>query len=208
MRPDPLATGSRKRRRVDGDYKVAVAMDAVRDKKAATAGAYVTATSECSRPTANSWTPIIAGQYRVATMMSFQDTAIATIAFDASRVGQPKEDTVTYAFGDCCRFVGGWLPVQARCCEAYPRTEALVPSRAFLQTAFAETCLGARAPPARVPPAPSARPFGSSAGPRASQTRAPVSRCAGRFGTSAYHVVRRRTMWYVAFRFGTSKNPV
>ena len=109
-RPDALVSIKEKKRRIDVDLKTAVTLDAVREKKARTAGGYAEANDLCPRRAANQWQDVISGQYRASTMMSFDHSSIVSIAFDASRVGQPKEDTVTYAIADCRRHIGAWLP--------------------------------------------------------------------------------------------------
>ena len=110
-RPDALVSIKEKKRRIDVDLKTAVTLDAVREKKARTAGGYAEANDLCPRRAANQWQDVISGQYRAATMMSFDRSSIMSIAFDASRVGQPKEDTVT------CDIAASYIAGDDRHCE-------------------------------------------------------------------------------------------
>lgn len=110
-RPDSLCTNSRKRR-IDSDLKTAVVMDAMAKRRAMTPGAYATATGEYARSTAATWQPVLMGQYRAACFSELGGGDIYAVAFDASRLGQPKEETLMLALSLPLQGRAGWLPPQ------------------------------------------------------------------------------------------------
>lgn len=111
-KPDHLTCGGNRKRRVDCDYKQAVVMGAMTKRRAPTPGAFAAASGDIARTTASSWSPILLGQYRAACMLQFAESSVVGLAYDASRLGQPKEETLMTAVCDPLQGIAAWLPPQ------------------------------------------------------------------------------------------------
>ena len=102
-----------KMRRLDSDLKRVMMTTALSNHEARTPGALARA-NHMPESTVKSWMPTHMGEYRAAMMLTFADRSQAVEScFDASRVGCPKEETLTVGairVGNNC---AGWLAPQA-----------------------------------------------------------------------------------------------
>lgn len=112
-KPESLVGHGQKRRRIDVDLKIAVSTTAMEQHLAKTPGAYMVASGGAPRSTASSWTPVVLGQYRAGCMLSFRDKDILSVAYDCSRLGQPKEETMMCALSEPLGGRAAWMPPQA-----------------------------------------------------------------------------------------------
>lgn len=93
--------------------QVAVTTPSMEQRLARTPGAYAVASGMTCRSTANSWCPLVLGQYRAGTMVRYSEADILSVAYDCSRLGQPKEETLMCAVLDPLRGLAARLPPQA-----------------------------------------------------------------------------------------------
>lgn len=115
---DPLAApaavmqASLRKRRIDEDFRRAVCNNILGQKRARTVGAFARATQVVSEKTAFAWVGPYLGEYRCAGLLSFAKCRVFSIAFDGSRLGSPKEETLAVACVDAQGHYGIWLPCQ------------------------------------------------------------------------------------------------
>lgn len=115
---DPLATpavvmhASARKRRIDEDFRRAVCNNILCQKRARTVGAFARATQVVSEKTAFAWVGPFLGEYRCAGLLSFSGCRVFSLAFDGSRLGSPKEETLAIACVDAQGHYGIWLPCQ------------------------------------------------------------------------------------------------
>ncbi len=116
---DPLAVTdllhsiSAAKRRIDEHFKSAVCHDAMAEKRAKTVTAFAQAHGDTvNTKSAFSWVGHHMSKYRCATLMSFNGARALSTAFDASRLGSPKEETLCIAVLDVDRQLGCWVPPQ------------------------------------------------------------------------------------------------
>ena len=102
-------TGDKRHRIIDEDVKLEVVKRARRGQ--ATAGSVMRANNLATRDHhGSSWHIEGLGSYVAALWREFESCEVTSISADASRFGQPAEETMAYAVTDGC--TGAWLPVQ------------------------------------------------------------------------------------------------
>lgn len=120
---DPLATGEEvvkreagegpcKRARIDKDFQRAVCMMAVASGKADTAQAFARAHGFCGNYVQRDSETYLY-RYMTLTRENFKDERCISISVDGSRVGNPGEETETYAMAAVRANRACWLPPQA-----------------------------------------------------------------------------------------------
>lgn len=101
-----------KRRRIDEDYKRAVAMEPTRDGRASSGAAWARCTGSSPKTTAIGFENRAMRQYLCTGRLSFAGAKYASVAFDASRLGDPKCEHVFFHLWSADKKLGLWLPPQ------------------------------------------------------------------------------------------------
>jgi hypothetical protein len=114
---DPLGADVQLRdaskRRLDSDKKGFLVEMAVKHKRARTVGMLAKARCEPGSENASRWMLQNLGAYRLSLRLEFNEVQHLALAFDASRVGQPREETLIVAAINLDKGVAGWLCPQA-----------------------------------------------------------------------------------------------
>ena len=105
--------GKRSAKRLDEDLRSAMMGSMLQERRGSTVGAIARASGVIPEATAKNWIPRHLAEYRASLMLSFAESSAVCICFDASRVGCPKEETLTTAIVDLCSGRAGWLAPQA-----------------------------------------------------------------------------------------------
>ena len=105
--------GAAKRRRLDENYKAELVDLAMVAKQAKTPMAVARASGNLPSSTVASWIPKYMDQMRAAMMMAFRNAQSMALAFDAGRVGSPKEETLLLVACNVHKGLAGWLAPQA-----------------------------------------------------------------------------------------------
>lgn len=92
--------GSKRKLRVDDDYKREVSTVIVAAKRVHSGAQYLRATDEFPESSARRWESSYVLQYRAATIKMCEGCDLIWIASDASRVGQPAEETLVTMLWD------------------------------------------------------------------------------------------------------------
>jgi hypothetical protein len=105
--------GNARKRRLDQDLRHAIVQSAMQSKRAKTPMAFVRATGMVAPTTAATWIPKHMGNIRAALFLSFKGCQHLALAFDAGRIGSPKEETLTVAALIVEQNKAQWLAPQA-----------------------------------------------------------------------------------------------
>ena len=132
---DLLAEGTRVRgkgkRALDPDRKMAMVEKTLHDKKAKTVGAMARALGEAAASHSSETLSQYTGGYHWSVLQAFQGKTVLGICFDASRMGMPKEETLTLAVTDPFTLQAAWLAPQAFSGNTNPIEQGKTESRAF-----------------------------------------------------------------------------
>lgn len=101
-----------KRRRVDKDLQSAIIHSAMQEGRARTPGALARASHSLNEKTVVSWVPRHMSVYAHALRLALEKAPDIAVAYDASRVGQPKKDILSVAVVNVQTNFAGWLPPQ------------------------------------------------------------------------------------------------
>ncbi|CAE7032373.1 dpf-6 [Symbiodinium sp. CCMP2592] len=101
------------KRRLDGDRKSALIGRALTDRKAKSIHTLAVARDEVGGDNADRWLIQDVSAYRWATAASFQGVQNLALCYDASKVGQPKEETLVIAAAHVDRGLAAWFMPQA-----------------------------------------------------------------------------------------------
>ena len=107
-----MAGPSGKRRRVDEDLRTSIMHNAMQLNLATTPSAYARATQSLPQGTSKNWIGNHMCEYSTSLKMTFHEVQSLSVAFDASRIGMPKEETLMIAALDTSRDYAGWLAPQ------------------------------------------------------------------------------------------------
>ena len=102
------------KRRLDADRKGALIGSALTDRKAKSIKTLSLARGEQGADNADRWLHEEAAAYRWAVAASFQGVQNLALCYDASKLGQPKEETLVVAAADVDRGRAAWFMPQAR----------------------------------------------------------------------------------------------
>lgn len=91
-----LGPGGRKRR-IDEEYKRVVVQAVMEGQRARTPQAFVRVDGGVAPSIAAAWMSSMVAALRISQMLSFDSAQCVSLAFDAGRFGQPKEDVVLIA---------------------------------------------------------------------------------------------------------------
>eukprot|EP00959_Pyramimonas_sp_CCMP1952_P285203 5963279-Pyramimonas_sp.AAC.1 len=105
--------GSAKRRRIDEDLKHRIVHNSMQAGTASTPQMMARAMGGMHQTTPGKWFSTHMGIYKKSLEMSMQNAQRVSVSYDASRVGMPKEETLTIAVLDSLKDRAGWLPPQA-----------------------------------------------------------------------------------------------
>ena len=114
---DLVLYGESKKRRLDEDYKVELLQTAMENKRAKTPMAIARASGGISVATIATWVGPFMGKIRAAIFMAFKGAQSVAVAFDAGRVGSPKEETLLLAAMNVETRQAAWLAPQALRCD-------------------------------------------------------------------------------------------
>ena len=103
-----------KRRRIDADRKAMLLKRAIDDKNAKSVGTLCKARGERGSHGASDWIHTEIAAYQWCLHASFFHVQNLGIAYDASRLGMPKEETLIVAGYDADRNIAGWFMPQVR----------------------------------------------------------------------------------------------
>lgn len=113
---DPLSIDSEgrdhKRRRLDGDRKAALLGRAIHDKKSKSVKSLCSARDERGAQNSPDWMQTEVAAYQWSLWASFNGAQSLALAFDASRLGMPREESLIIAAYDSDRDIAGWLMPQ------------------------------------------------------------------------------------------------
>ncbi|CAE7837000.1 dpf-6 [Symbiodinium sp. CCMP2592] len=112
LQGDTAVRGSSKRR-LDTDRKSALINLALEDRKAKSVKVLCQGRKEKGAENSDRWVAEEASAYRWAAAATFADVQNLSLAYDVSRVGQPKEDTLVVAGLAVDRNTGAWFLPQA-----------------------------------------------------------------------------------------------
>lgn len=107
--------GGQKRRRVDEDLRKQVSVDVVRAKRVASGASWCKATGFLSEQLGNTFDNRSCREYLAAGRACMPTAKIFSIAFDASRIGQPAVDANMFLLWSSDVGQSMWLPPQALC---------------------------------------------------------------------------------------------
>lgn len=107
------------KRRLDTDRKAYLLQTAAAKKKAKTVGLLARALDEPGGANADRWMGEHVSAYRMTLMVEFNGVQNMCITLDASKVGQPKEETLITAAVNLDKGVAGWLSPQALVVESW-----------------------------------------------------------------------------------------
>ena len=92
--------GAGNKRRTDEDYKKVV-VEAAGTKRGNTVGCIAIASGKLAESTALDWAGSYLASYRASGLLTFESARCVSICFDASRLGNPKEETLHLAATNC-----------------------------------------------------------------------------------------------------------
>lgn len=110
---DLVLYGESKKRRLDEDYKVELLQTAMENKRAKTPMAIARASGGIAVATIATWVGPYMGKIRAAIFMAFKGAQSVAVAFDAGRVGSPKEETLLLVAMNVETRQAAWLAPQA-----------------------------------------------------------------------------------------------
>ena len=104
--------GDSKKRRLDQDLREAIVQSAMEAKRARTPMAFARASGIVAPTTVATWIPKHMSNLRAAMFMSFAGCQNISLAFDAGRIGSPKEETLLVAACVVEKNLAQWLAPQ------------------------------------------------------------------------------------------------
>ena len=110
----PLLQGSKRKLRIDEDYKREVGQGLVGNKRVHSGAQFARATGDVAACTARQWDGNYMLQYRAACKATCELGEVLWLSSDASRIGQPAEETTVCLAWDHSSNRGVILPPQAR----------------------------------------------------------------------------------------------
>lgn len=121
VRRRPRLGDSRKRRRVDEDYKQTVCLDMVANKLSPNAGKLIKFDGVgCVTSNGRHWEADVCKLHLTGSLMSFMEGSIFHVAEDGSRCGHPAEETIIYLAWEASSNLAAVLPPQARVGHRHP----------------------------------------------------------------------------------------
>lgn len=107
-----LASGSGRKRRYDEDYKLAVSVTAIQDKKAMSIAGFAQADAHLNPKTAKFWDHSSLGWYQAAAFANMSKVSEVSVTLDASRFGMPAGEYIMFAMSSVAVGRALWLPPQ------------------------------------------------------------------------------------------------
>lgn len=117
---DTSLPDKKRRRRIDEDFKHAVATKVVASGRAGTSAAFLRSKGATSSTVSASWEERVVLEAQASSWASFASAPTVSIAIDGSRVGQPAQEMEVCFAWDPARGIGSWCPPQARVPGGFP----------------------------------------------------------------------------------------
>jgi hypothetical protein len=105
--------GPSKKRRIDEDFKQVVSENVLKEKRATSSAAFLRAAGEIHDSSGRQWDEKMLARYQGDCWASMASSECVVLAQDASRLGEPAEETLMQAAFSPGVAIGCWFPPQA-----------------------------------------------------------------------------------------------